>query len=126
MSCNSLLLIHRISACLQESPRKTLGDLSHSLHVSESTLKKIVRSSTGKSFRCFREQILLGRVRHLLVHQPDLAIKELSFDVGFQSASSFARAIRRASGLSPEELRFQIALELGIAVRRETELELHA
>jgi len=43
--------------------------------------------------------------------QPEWAIKQVSFEVGYKSARSFARAIKRASGLSPEELRSRMAQE---------------
>ncbi len=100
MSYDPRLLFERILTCLQESPCKTLEDLSQSLRLSERTIQKAVNLSAGKSF--FEEQ-------------PELPIKEVSFGVGFKSASSFARAVKRACGLSPEELRSRVAHELPIA-----------
>ena len=112
MSYDPRLLFERILRCLCESPCKTLGDLSQSLHLSERTIQKAVNLSTGKSFRFFRDELILARVKWLFEAQPELPIKELSFGVGFKSASAFARAIKRASGLSPEELRSRVGLKL--------------
>lgn len=68
-------------------------------------MQNAIRFSTGMSFREFREEILLRQVGSLLATEPNIAIKELSFRVGFKSASAFGRAIKRASKLSPEQLR---------------------
>jgi transcriptional regulator GlxA family with amidase domain len=112
MSYDSRLLFEAISISLHESPSKTLLDISKNLRVSRRTIEKAISSSTGGTFRQFREEILLRSVRSLCVSQPTLAIKELCFAVGFKSARSFARAIKRVSGSSPEEFRFRVAREL--------------
>ncbi|PYU48651.1 MAG: hypothetical protein DMG48_19575 [Acidobacteria bacterium] len=112
MSYDWRLLFEEISICLHESPSKTLLDISKNLQVSRRTIEKAVSTSTGGTFRRLREGILLTRVRSLCASQPTMAIKELCFAVGFKSASSFARAIKRASGSSPEELRFRVARQL--------------
>ena len=111
MSYDPRLLFERIFASLQESPCKTLIDLSQSLHLSERTIQKAVSLSTGRSFRFLRDEVILTRVKWLFTAQPEVPIKELSSSVGFKSASSFARAVKRASGLSPEELRSRVAHE---------------
>ena len=112
MSYDPRLLFEEISICLHESPSKTLLDISNNLQVSRRTIEKAISTSTGGTFRRLREGILLTRVRSLCASQPTMAIKELCFAVGFKSASSFARAIKRASGSSPEELRFRVARQL--------------
>jgi AraC-like DNA-binding protein len=98
-------LFEQISACLNENPRKTLEDLAQSLHVSKRTIKKTVRLSTGGNFRRYREEVLIERVKDFFAMQPGAAIKVLSIDLGFKSPSSFARAVRRASGACPGKLR---------------------
>ena len=112
MSYDPRLLFEEISICLHESPSKTLLDISKNLRVSRRTIEKAISTSTGGTFRRLREEILLTNVRSLFVSQPTLAIKELCFAVGFKSATSFARAIKRASGSSPEELRFRVVGEV--------------
>jgi len=115
MSYHPALLFETVLASLYESPSKTLADISQSLRVSRRTIEKAVSVSTGGTFRRLREEILLTTVRRLFVSQPTLAIKELGFAVGFKSATSFARAIKRSSGFSPEELRIRVARELPVA-----------
>src|SRR2546421_7304994 len=112
MSYDPRLLFEEISICLHESPSKTLLDISNNLQVSRRTIEKAISTSTGGTFRRLREEILLTRFRSLCTSQPTLAIKELCFAVGFKSATSFARAIKRACASSPEELRFRVACQL--------------
>lgn len=109
MSYDPLLLFEKIFTCLDESPCKTLRDLAQNMHVSEGTIQKAVHLSTGKGFRFFRDEVLLTRVKWLFAAKPEVPIKELSFIIGFKSPSSFARAVKRASSLSPEELRSCVA-----------------
>jgi AraC-like DNA-binding protein len=119
MSYDPRLLFEEISICLHESPSKTLLDISKNLRVSRRTIEKAVSTSTGGTFRQLREEILLTRVRSLCASQPPLAIKELCSAVGFKSATSFARAIKRVCGSSPEELRFHVVRQLFDAQDRE-------
>ena len=109
MSYHLSLLFEQIAALLNEDPSLGLTELSRRLHVSQQTIKKSIRSSAGKTFRNLRNDILIIRVKTCFSSQPEIAIKEISFDFGFKSASSFSRAIKRMSGLSPEGLRSLIA-----------------
>lgn len=112
MSYDPKLLFEQIAACLKENPRKTLEELSQSLRVSKRTIKKTVRQATSRNFRSYREGVLLDRVKGFFEVQPGVAIKVLSLDLGFKSPSSFARAVRRASGWCPGKLRTVVAGEL--------------
>jgi AraC-like DNA-binding protein len=105
MSYDPKPLFERISLSLNENPRKTLEELAQSLNVSKRIIKKTVRLSTGGNFRRYREEVLIARVKDFFAMQPGAAIKVLSIDLGFKSPSSFARAVRRASGARPGELR---------------------
>ncbi len=120
MSHDPKLLFELVSVCLKENPRKTLEELSQSLHVSKRTIKKTVRLSTGGNFRRYREEVLMEKVKGFFAGQPGVAIKVLSIDLGFKSPSSFARAVRRASGSCPGELRTFVAGELPRGERHAT------
>ena len=115
MSYHSKLLFESILASLDESPSRTLVDISQRLRVSRRIIEKAISASTGGTFKQLREEMLLTRVRGLFASDPTLAIKELGFVVGFKSPSSFARAIKRSSGFSPEELRIRVVRELPVA-----------
>jgi len=120
MSYDPRMLFEQISLSLNENPRKTLEELARSLQVSKRVIKKTVRSSTGGNFRRYREEVLMERVKDFFAMQPGTAIKVLSIDLGFKSPSSFARAVRRASGACPGELRSFAACELPGAEKQAT------
>src|SRR5215831_16209824 len=120
MSYDPRLLFDQIAASLRENPRKTLEELSQCLSVSKRTIKKTLRLATGGNFRSYREGVLMDRVKGFFAVQPRMAIKVLSIDLGFKSPSSFARAVRRASGSCPGELRTMVAGELPSAEKHAT------
>jgi len=120
MSYDPRMLFEQISLSLNENPRKTLEELARSLQVSKRVIKKTVRSSTGGNFRRYREEVLMERVKDFFAMQPGAAIKVLSIDLGFKSPSSFARAVRRASGACPGEQRSFAACELPGAEKQAT------
>jgi AraC-like DNA-binding protein len=97
---------------LRRKPCGLLGDLSLELRVSRRTIENTVRAAAGKTFRDLRDEILVERIRSIVASRPTMSIKELSFAVGFNSASSFARAIKRACGSTPQEFRSRIVREL--------------
>lgn len=105
MSYNSKLLFDELSARLRENPRKTLRELSTDLNISDRTIEEKVRLFTGITFRQFREELLLMTIRDQFADRPQIAIKVVSLGLGFKSSSSFARMVRRVSGLTPQQFR---------------------
>ena len=80
--------------------------------VSRRTIQNAVHSVTGKTFRDLRGEILLARIKNLLASAPNSAIRKVSLEAGYRSPRAFARAVRRACGVSPQQLRTRIAKEL--------------
>ena len=124
MSYDHELLYLRVSLSVQRKPNSSLRELSRELHVSRRTIQSVVISLTGKTFRAIQEEVLLARVQTILLATPGVTIKELARDVGYRSPRSFARAVRRACGVSPEQLRARIASEL-VAYSVSHESEIH-
>jgi AraC-like DNA-binding protein len=106
------LLFDRIILALQRNPRCSLEGLSRELRVSRRTIQNAVNAVTGKKLRDLREELLLARVKNLLVSTPNATIKKVALDVGYRSPRSFAHAVRRACGVSPKQLRNRIAGDL--------------
>jgi AraC-like DNA-binding protein len=107
-----LLLFDDIRKRLIANPCISLGDLSAELKVGRRTIQKSVSLGASTTFRRFRQDLLLESVGRALQARPGLAIKEVAFSSGFKSAQSFTRAIKRASGLSPAQLRSRFAKNL--------------
>jgi AraC-like DNA-binding protein len=117
MSYDQNLLFKTISLALHRSPRTSLSELSGQLRVSRRTVQHVIIRVTGRKFMELRDGILRARVKDLYLSGSPMSIKELSFSLGYKSARSFARAIRRACGLSPEELRITFAKEESVLQR---------
>jgi transcriptional regulator GlxA family with amidase domain len=105
MSYNYGSLFGEIFPHMLRDPCISVERLARELNVSRRTIQGVIRVRAGKSYSALRQEILVAKTRQLFAENPSLAIKEVSFAVGFVSARSFARAIRRACGLSPEDLR---------------------
>jgi len=101
-------LLDAILLHLQRTPYGLLGSLSRALGVSQRTIERTIIRASGKTFRDLREEILVERVTAIFTSHPTRPIKQLSFDLGCSSPRSFARAIKRACGSSPEELRSRV------------------
>ncbi len=118
MSHKHQLLLNAVFHQLSRAPSCQLGDLSRELCVSRRTIEIAVSITTGKTFRDVREEMLVERVKSLLESRPTRAIKEVSFDLGYKSPRSFSRAIKRACGCSPAQLRSRIISTLLQAQKR--------
>ena len=63
-------------------------------------------AEAGTTYREFLAHLRFREGRRLLRHS-DMTIREVAHRVGYTDASNFARAFRRISGISPEEIRRQ-------------------
>lgn len=108
MSYDHEFLFRKVRLCLAERPCTSVRAISTELNVGQRTVQAIVRREGGKSFSELRREMLFAKTVELFSIGPGFAIKEISFAVGFASPRSFARAIRKITGLSPEHLRSRI------------------
>jgi AraC-like DNA-binding protein len=108
MSYDHRLLFDTILLSLRRKPSVLLMDLSRELRISEVTIRKAVGVGARKTFRRLREEILLDQVRILFASRSTCTVKEIAFGLGYKSPSSFTRAVKRACGCSPEQLRLRI------------------
>ncbi len=113
MSYDPRLLFAQICVHLDQTPARSLIDLSREFQVGARTIQGVVAEMTGGGkFTSFRDDILIARLTRLFLAQPNSPIKEISFELGYKSSRTFARAVRRAFGASPAELRKQIATDI--------------
>jgi transcriptional regulator GlxA family with amidase domain len=112
MSYEHRLLFQMISSHLHEYPSCSLQELARKIGVGSRTIETAINAATGRSFRDLRQQMMMLRAKDILISQPASAIKEVSFAMGYKSARSFARAIKRACGISPNQLRARVAGQL--------------
>lgn len=112
MSSKQDLLVSAVLRRLSGTPATLLGEIARELHVSTRTLENVVKLATGKTFRKLRGELLVRKVNTLLESDPTRPIKDLSFEIGYKSPRSFARAIKQGCGFSPEQLRSRIIFDV--------------
>jgi len=89
---------------LADSPTPSVGELARLCGMSDRTLLRLFKRTTGETVAAFVRQIRIDEARALL-KTTDLALKEVAFRLGFSSHSSFAAAFHREVGVTPFDYR---------------------
>lgn len=84
----------------------TMADLVRTFHLSESSIRRILRKSVQKSLVDFVREIRLQKAC-MLLKNTELQINDIALDVGYQSDEYFYRLFRDAYGMTPLEYRKQ-------------------
>ena len=79
-------------------------DISSHFGMSESTLLRRMKAATGQSVSEYISDVRLNKSQKLL-SQTDMSLKEIAFEAGFSSASSFSSAFKRQTGYTPAAFR---------------------
>lgn len=90
--------------------RPTAGELARLCGISTRHLHRQFTNLTGESVNSYIENFCMKHAKDLLA-SPDMPIKAISAACGFTDTNSFARAFRRATGLSPARFRQQTRQE---------------
>ena len=77
------------------------------LNMSESWFRTCFRKAYEISPTQYRQKLLYEKARNLLEHTR-LSIKEIAFQLGFESQNYFSRAFKNSQGLSPAQYRSQV------------------
>jgi AraC-like DNA-binding protein len=70
------------------------------LHVHPNSLNAIAKRSFGQSAKSTIDSTLIAEAKNLL-YQTSLSVKEIAFQLGFQSATHFFRFFKKRAGMSP-------------------------
>jgi AraC-like DNA-binding protein len=85
----------------------TATEVARVVGMSERTLRRSFKA-TGVSWRSYRSLARMQRACDLLV-QPEISVLGVALDVGFESASSFARAFASTCGETPAAYRRRVS-----------------
>jgi AraC-like DNA-binding protein len=85
----------------------SLGQVAQAAHASIFYLCKLFRKATGVTFTEFVSRTRVEKAKNLLLN-PNLRVREIAFEVGFQSLTHFNRVFKSILGLSPTEYREQL------------------
>lgn len=109
MSYQREKLAELVVGLVRQQPRLTLAEVSEKLHVHRHTLQRALKAG-GRSFALIRQSFVLERLECHLASSHVMSLKQVWTELGFASASAFARYIRHATGRSPSQLRADCTL----------------
>lgn len=81
-----------------------LKELADKHHIGYSYFRKMFKSYTGVAPHQYYLELKIMRAKELLL-STDKSIKEISFELGFQSIHYFSRIFKSKTGICPSELR---------------------
>jgi AraC-like DNA-binding protein len=86
-------------------PELNLSDLAKRLNTNVSILSAVVNGAFGKNFNDYVNEYRVEAVKHLLKdpQSQHLSLLGIGLECGFNSKSTFNRAFKKATGLSPRE-----------------------
>jgi AraC-like DNA-binding protein len=82
----------------------TLGDCAEEFHLSPNYLSDLLRKETGKGTIEFIQRFLVERAKSRLLDGRE-AVKEIAYDLGFETPQYFSRVFKKRTGLTPSEFR---------------------
>jgi len=83
-----------------------MGQVAQFVHVSPFHFCKTFRNCAALKFTDYVSSVRIERSRNLLLN-PNLRVREVAYEVGFQSVNHFSRTFRRKLGQSPSRYRSQ-------------------
>ncbi len=93
-------VLHYLEANICENV--SLSDIANYMHISPSTIKKLFRESTGKSFVKYFTEMKMKEAKRLF-REYSQNVAEVAQKLGYNDSAYFARAFRRVTHLSPTE-----------------------
>lgn len=86
--------------------RLTLRMLSEATAIPEYRLRRVINQALGyRNFNDYINQLRIADASRRLLREPDTPILNISLDVGYRTLSSFNRAFREITGMTPTEYR---------------------
>ncbi|MFK5953543.1 MAG: AraC family transcriptional regulator [Desulfobacterium sp.] len=91
----------KVTNSLEESPadNRTLDSWGEMAGATGRTLARLFVKETGMTFRQWRQQARLIEALSLLAQ--GMPVKEVAFDVGYESVSAFIHMFRKSLGCTP-------------------------
>ena len=87
--------------------RYTLEQIAHALNVSTFHFCRKFKQETGLTFVEYLNRVRIEHAK-LLLHNKNLRVTEVAYEVGFQSLTHFNRIFRKLVGTSPTEYRSRV------------------
>ena len=95
MSYDHCHIADAVHKCLLENPRATLNAVAVSLGIERHTIRRALVRNLGVTFRDVQRQCILRRASEFHQEGRPYSSKEMSFALGYRSAATLSRLIRR-------------------------------
>lgn len=101
------VILHTALDYIETSYRTAnLTKLAEDFHQSLSVLSKMIKQSTGHTFQELLQKKRFQKAVELLV-KTDMAVDEISYEVGYENKSYFYRQFKERYGMTPRQFRIQ-------------------
>ena len=104
VSDNSATLLKEIEEHINYNSNKgeiTQDFLCEKFHISKSSLYRHVKSKTGLTPKQFITEIRLQKARNIIEKNPDILLKQLTYEIGFKKSSYFSKLFIERFGYNP-------------------------
>ena len=96
--------IRKVLQSIESNPAADIEDLARLVRLSNSRLSHLFKAQMGLSLNSFLANLRLEKAAELL-QSSEMQIKEITYTVGYNHASSFDRAFRKRYRSSPNRYR---------------------
>ena len=90
------------------SEQITLDELSDCCTISKSQLIRYFKQSFGKTPLDYINDYKMSRAKELIFNYPQLSLKEISFELGFDNQHYFSRVFKKQTGETPTHYRNRV------------------
>jgi AraC-like DNA-binding protein len=104
---NDYDLIEPVIERIRQQPEHIFGldDAARMSGRSPSTVTRLFKKVTGRSFKQYQVEFRLQRAAELLIDRPGRPVAEIAATVGFEDPFYFSRQFHKHTGLSPSDFR---------------------
>ncbi len=96
---------------LYQEPNFSRADLAKELNISENIISQITNTAFGKSFPQMLNERRVEDAK-IMLEDPNIPIKIIAFEAGFNSLASFNRVFKNLTGESPSNYRIEKLVKL--------------
>ncbi len=87
----------------------TLSKLAEQLDEQPATISRVINENSGQNFNDFVNGFRVEEAKKLLKADKSMLIKEVMFESGFQSTSTFNSSFKKLTGISPSGFKSQVS-----------------
>ncbi|BES72364.1 hypothetical protein RE428_33820 [Marinobacter nanhaiticus D15-8W] len=103
---DALQLARTMEQGYYRTERLTLAMLSQATEIPEYRLRRVINQTLGyRNFNDYINQLRIADASRRLLREPETPILNISLDVGYRTLSSFNRAFREITAMTPTEYR---------------------